>query len=498
MEVQERSIAALQESMAQGESSAVELCEAYLERIEEFDRAGPTLRSVIEVNPDALEIAAELDRERLERGPRGPLHGIPILVKDNIDSADRMMTTAGSLALEGNIAPSDAFVVSRLRAAGAVLLGKTNLSEWANFRSQRSTSGWSSRGGQVRNPYALDRSPCGSSSGSGVAAAASLAAATVGTETDGSIVCPSAANGVVGIKPTIGLVSRSGIVPIAHSQDTAGPMARTVEDAATLLTALAGHDPRDPVTQEGVGREADYRTCLDEGGLEGARLGVARTYFGKHERVDEVIEEAIGRLEVLGAEIVDPVYVGDLSLFMEPERELLHYEFKTDLNAYLAEHPGARVRNLEEVIAFNEANADRVMPYFRQERHELAQGKGDLSEQAYLEAKAECLRLARTEGIDKTVREYRLDAIIAPTTTLPWLIDLIGGDPRPGGCSSPAAMAGYPHITVPAGYAYGLPVGLSFFSGPYRECDLVRYAYAFEQATRVRRPPTYLEHADLG
>ena len=494
MKLQEYSIAELQDLFAAGDWTSESLCDAFLKRIAAIDRAGPTLRSVIEVNPEALEIAAELDRERRQQGPRGPLHGIPILVKDNIDSADEMMTTAGSLALEGNIAPQDAFVVAQLRRAGAVLLGKANLSEWAYFRSTRGCSGWSSRGGQVRNPYALDRNPCGSSSGSGVAAAANLCTATIGTETDGSIVCPSSANGIVGIKPTIGLVSRSGIVPIAHSQDTAGPMARTVADAATVLTALTGTDPHDPATMGETGREPlDYRQFLDPEGLQGARLGVARSYFGKHERVDTLIEDAIRELEALGAVIIDPVDTGNLGLFVEPEFELLLYEFKADLNRYLAEHPKAPVRNLEEVIAFNKAHADRVMPYFQQELLELAQEKGNLSEEAYLEARAECLRLSRTEGIDKAMNDHGLDAIIAPTTSPAWVTDPIVGDKIMGGCSSPAAMAGYPHITVPAGYVHGLPVGLSFFAGAFQEGDLIRYAFAFEQATQLRRPPTFAE-----
>jgi amidase len=491
MELVERSICVSKEAMTLGESTAVELCAAYLDRIDRIDRSGPMLRSVIEVNPEALSIAASLDRERAERGPRGPLHGIPILIKDNIDTGDRMATTAGSLALEGHIASSDAFIAWRLRQAGAVILGKTNLSEWANFRSTRSSSGWSSRGGQVRNPYALDRSPCGSSSGSGAAAAASLAAAAVGTETDGSIVCPSGVNGLVGIKPTIGLVSRSGIIPIAHSQDTAGPMARTVEDAATLLTTLAGNDSCDAVTENAVGKTTDFRSQLDTNALRGARLGVCRNFFGFHEGVDEVIEGALSQLRVLGAELIDPVDLGQVAVGTPAKRDLLLFEFKAGLNAYLGKHPNGKVGSLQEVIAFNEAHADRVMPYFRQELHELAQAKGDLAERAYLEAKAECLRVSRTDGIDRVLQEHRLDAIVAPTNTPAWTVDLINGDRSLGSCSSPAAMAGYPHITVPAGYVHGLPVGISFFSTAFTEGELIGFAYAFEQATQVRRPPTY-------
>ena len=491
MELVERSISASQEAMTCGEFTAVELCEAYLDRIERMDRSGPMLRSVIEVNPEALSIASSLDLERAELGPRGPLHGIPILIKDNIDTGDLMATTAGSLALEGHISSSDAFIVWRLRQAGAIILGKTNLSEWANFRSTRSCSGWSSRGGQVRNPYALDRSPCGSSSGSGVAAAASLAAAAVGTETDGSIVCPSGVNGLVGIKPTIGLVSRSGIIPISHSQDTAGPMARTVEDAAILLTALAGQDSCDPSTDHSFGKTMDFTSQLDINALRGTRLGVCRNFFGNHERVDEIIETALNQLKSLGAELVDPIDLGNVAMSTSAKHELLLFEFKAGLNAYLAKHPNAKVKSLQEVIAFNETHADQVMPYFRQELHELAQAKGDLAEDAYLEAKAECLRVSRTDGIDLALREHRLDAIVAPTNTPAWTVDLINGDRSLGSCSSPAAMAGYPHITVPAGYVEGLPVGISFFSTAFTEGQLIGFAYAFEQATRVRRIPTY-------
>ena len=491
MELVERSISASQEAMTYGEFTAVELCQAYLDRIERMDRSGPTLRSVIEGNPEALSIASSLDLERAELGPRGPLHGIPILIKDNIDTGDLMATTAGSLALEGHISSSDAFIVSRLRQAGAIILGKTNLSEWANFRSTRSCSGWSSRGGQVRNPYALDRSPCGSSSGSGVAAAASLAAAAVGTETDGSIVCPSGVNGLVGIKPTIGLVSRSGIIPISYSQDTAGPMARTVEDAAILLTALAGQDSCDPITDNSFGKTIDFTSQLDINALRGTRLGVCRNFFGNHERVDEIIDTALNQLKSLGAELVDPIDLGNVAMSTSAKHELLLFEFKAGLNAYLAKHPNAKVRSLQEVIAFNETHADQVMPYFRQELHELAQAKGDLAEHAYLEAKAECLRVSRTDGIDLALREHRLDAIVAPTNTPAWTVDLINGDRSLGSCSSPAAMAGYPHITVPAGYVEGLPVGISFFSTAFTEGQLIGFAYAFEQATRVRRIPTY-------
>lgn len=489
-ELVERTLQEWQTLMETGEVSAVQLTEMFLARIAEVD---PMVNSVAETNPDALEIAAALDEERQKTGARSPLHGMPIMVKDNLDSADKMQTTAGSLALEGHIAKQDSFVVQQLRQAGAVLLGKTNLSEWANFRSTRSCSGWSSRGGQVRNPYALDRNPCGSSSGSGVATAAHLAAATIGTETDGSIVCPSAINGIVGLKPTIGLVSRAGIVPIAHSQDTAGPMTRTVADAAAVLSAIVGADINDPVTKNATA--IDYRQFLKADGLTGKRIGIARDYFGKHEGADRVIEEVLGVLEDCGATVIDPVKMGNLSLFGNAEFELLLYEFKHNLNAYLAAHD-ATMTSLADIIAFNREHANRIMPYFQQELLEMAQAKGGLDEDAYQNAKAECLRLSRDEGIDKLIGEHQLDAIVAPTQTPAWMIDPICGDKVIGGCSSPAAMAGYPHITVPAGYVYGLPVGLSFFGTAYSEGALLECAYAFEQATNVRKPPTFQAHAE--
>ncbi len=491
MSVQEKSIAELQQAMTSGETSALEIARGYLERIAALDRSGPELRSVLGIEPDALATAAALDRERAERGPRGPLHGIPILVKDNIDTAGRLPTTAGSLALEGNLAPRDAGVVERLRAAGAVILGKTNLSEWAYFRSTRGSSGWSSVGGQTRNPYALDRSPCGSSSGSGVAAAADLCAAAIGTETDGSIVCPSSINGIVGIKPTVGLVSRSGIIPVAASQDTAGPMARTVADAAAVLTALAGRDPRDPVTAGAPERAIDYTGFLDGGALAGARLGVARDCFGRHEGADVVIEGALAALRAQGAELVDPVEVGREAMAAAPELELMLIEIRSGLAAYFAEHPAAGMRDLADVVAFNRAHADRVMPYFKQELLERALAEGAVDEARYREVRETCHRLAREEGIDRALREHRLDALVAPTAVPAWTIDPIDGDRRLGGCATPAAMAGYPHVTVPAGYVHGLPVGLSFFAGAYAEPRLIALAYAFEQATRVRRPPTF-------
>jgi amidase len=499
MQLPEYSIAELQEQFDRRERTAVDLCETYLERISEIDREGPMLRSVIEVNPDALKIAAGLDQERQQKGPRGPLHGVLVLVKDSIDTADEMMTTAGSLALEGNVASRDAFVVAKLREAGAVLLGKTNMSEWGYMRSTRACSGWSSRGGQVRNPYVLDRSPLGSSSGSAVAVAANLCTAAVGAEVDGSIVRPASSNSIVGLKPTVGLVSRSGIIGVASPQDTAGPMARCVADVATVLTALAGYDPLDPSTQESVGRSAqDYRAFLDPEALKEARLGVARECFVHHEGTDAVIENAIRRLKSLGAAIVDPVRASSLPFFGELELELFKYGLKASLNKYLAEHPRAKVRNLEELIRFNQDHASQVMPYFQQEFFEMAQSKCDLTDRAYLKIEAECRRLARTDGIDKAMEEHNLDAIIAPTEGSPaFVIDPVVGDNiLRGGCSTPPAVAGYPHITVPAGYVHGLPVGLSFFAGAYQEGKLIGYAYAFEQATRVRRPPTFAATVD--
>lgn len=491
--MEEFEIDQLQAQMDSGATRAQTVIEEYLARIEQLDRQGPALNSVNEVNPEAPAIAEALDKERRDRGPRGPLHGIPVLIKDNIDTADAMATTAGSLALVGARPARDAFVVERLRAAGAVILGKTNLSEWANFRSTRSTSGWSSRGGQTRNPYALDRSPCGSSSGSAVAVAANLCVAAVGTETDGSIVCPAGMNGVVGIKPTVGLVSRSGIIPIAHSQDTAGPMARTVRDAAILLGALAGVDADDPATEASQGRaHADYTQFLDEDGLRGARIGVARNFFGFHPQVDAIMEAAIEVMRAAGAEIVDPANVATAGQFRESEMEVLLTEFKVDLNRYLAGlGPEAQVHSLEEVIAFNEQHREQVMPYFGQELFVMAAEKGSLSDEAYTRALAKNHRLARDEGIDATLQEHGLDAIVAPTNGPAWLIDPITGDHYGGGSSSAAAVAGYPNITVPAGAVYGLPIGISFFASAFQEPTLLRLAYAFEQATRARRRPGF-------
>lgn len=495
-ELEETSIAELQAQMSSGQTTARQIVERYLARIDALDRNGPAIRSIIETNPDALEIADRLDRERAGSGPRGPLHGIPILLKDNIDTADRMQTTAGSLALLGVSRARDAFVAAKLRAAGAVLLGKANMSEWANFRSTRSSSGWSARGGQARNPYSLDRTPAGSSSGSASAVAAALAAAAVGTETDGSIQSPASANSVVGIKPTVGLTSRSGVIPIAHSQDTVGPFGRTVADAAAVLSALVGTDPRDPATHaaDAMG-QTDYTRFLDPAGLRGARIGVAReVYFGYSEKADALVEAALDAMRALGAEIVDPADLPTAKQIKasESEIEVLHHEFKADLNAYLSDlGPEAPVHTLEEVIAFNAQHAEQEMPYFGQEIFLKAQARGPLTDQAYLAALEQSRQLARAAGIDAVMQEFHLDALVMPTTSPPWKIDLIDGDHKMGGSAQPAAMAGYPVITVPAGYTFGLPVGITFMGRAFSEPTLIRLAYAFEQATRLRRPPRF-------
>jgi amidase len=483
----EWSIEQLQQDMAAGRATSESITRAYLARIAGFDRA---TRAVLQTNPDAIAIARALDRERKAGRVRGPLHGIPVLVKDNIDTGDKMLTTAGSLALAGAPAPKDASVIARLREAGAVILGKTNLSEWANIRSNKSSSGWSALGGQTTNAYAAERNPCGSSSGTGTAIAASYAAVGVGTETDGSIVCPSGMAALVGIKPTVGLVSRSGIIPISHSQDTAGPMARTVSDAAALLTAMAGIDAQDPATQAAQGHvEGDYRKFLTGGDLKGVRIGIARkkvTGYSPH--ADRLFEQAVAKFRQLGAEIVDPADFGSLGDYDEDELEVLLYELKADLNAYLATRPGVAVHSLADVIAFNEKNAAREMPIFGQELFEKAQAKGLLTDDAYVKAAGKARRLAR-EGIDGPMSRDRLDAIIAPTGSPPWLTDHVNGDSFQGASSSPAAVAGYPSITVPMGFVHGLPVGLSLVGTAWSEGKLIRIAYAYEQATRHRRPP---------
>jgi amidase len=497
-ELEEATVAELQRGMEEGRWTARGITELYLERIEEVDRAGPAVNSVIVTNPEAALEAEALDEERRAGKVRGPLHGVPVLLKDNIETGGRMETTAGSLALTGEPAGRDAFLVDRLRAAGVVILGKANLSEWANFRSERSSSGWSAVGGQTRNPYALDRNPCGSSSGSGAAVAANLTALAVGTETDGSVVCPSTANGIVGFKPTLGLVSRTGIVPIAHSQDTAGPMARSVSDAALLLGGMVGVDPRDPATEGSPERvHADYARFLDPRGLEGARIGVARERFGFHEGVDGLMEGALEVMKSAGAEIIDPTDL-DLEDVGNSEYTVLLYEFKTDLNEYLAGRgKSSRVKSLEELIAFNEEHRDREMPYFQQEIFHLAEEKGGLDDNEYREARELCLRKTRDEGIDRLVAEHRLDAIVAPTGGPAWKTDLVNGDHFGGGSSRAAAVAGYPNVTVPAGFVFGLPVGISFFGAAWSEPTLLKIAYAFEQATGHREPPKFLQQADL-
>jgi amidase len=490
----EVSVAELQSRMTKGVLTSRTLTAAYLARIAAVDRSGPTLNSVIETNPDALAIAAERDAERRAGKVRGPLHGIPVLIKDNIDSADRMQTTAGSLALVGKPAPRDAFIVQRLRDAGAVLLGKTNLSEWANFRSTRSTSGWSGRGGQTRHPFVLDRNPCGSSSGTGSAISANLAAVGIGTETDGSIICPSSICGLVGIKPTVGLWSRSGIIPISSSQDTAGPMARTVADAAALLGALTGVDGRDRATAESAGKSAaDYTTFLNVKALQGARIGVARNMAGFHPMTDAAFERAIESLRTAGAVIVDPANVPTVGKYDEAELDVMLYEFKAGVNAYLAERGSSvSVRTMDDVIAFNRANAGAEMPYFAQEQMERAQSMGSLDDAKYRDAVATCRRLSRDEGIDAIMAQHALDAIVAPSNGPSWPTDVINGDRYSGGNSSVAAVAGYPSITVPMGFAAALPLGLSFIGRAWSEGRLIGLAYAFEQATKARRAPRFL------
>jgi amidase len=493
VQLEELTITAMQEGMHSGRFTARTLTEMYLARIEAIDKSGPAINSVIELNPDALAIAEALDRQRKEGHVRGPMHGIPILIKDNIDTADRMHTTAGSLALAESIAARDAHVVKRLRESGAVLLGKTNLSEWANFRSTHSTSGWSGRGGLTRNPYVLDRNCCGSSSGTGAAIAASLAAVGVGTETDGSVVCPSSASALVGLKPTLGLISRTGIIPIAHSQDTAGPMARTVTDAAILLGAMIGVDSLDAITASSRAHaHAGYTQFLDRDGLRGARIGVVRKSFGINDHVEAVMKDALDTLRTLGATLVDPADLATSGQYDDTELEVLLYEFKADLNAYLAQLPAnVQTRSLADLIRFNEANRESEMRYFGQELFERAEKKGPLTSAEYKKALAKNHRLSRAEGIDATLRKHKLDALIAPTGGPVWTTDLVNGDHYTGGYSSASAVSGYPHITVPAGTSFGLPIGLSFFAGAWSEPALFKYAYAFEQATMARRVPKY-------
>jgi amidase len=497
-ELDEISIADIQQGFKSGEYTTQSLVNLYRQRMNQIDKNGPGLNSIIEWNPDADAIAETLDRERKSGKARGPLHGIPILIKDNIDTADKMETTAGSLALLGSKPSRDAFIVERLRSAGAVIIGKTNLSEWANFRSTHSSSGWSGRGGQTHNPYEIDRNPCGSSSGSGAAVAANLCAVAVGTETDGSIVCPSGANGIVGIKPTLGVVSRSGIIPIAHSQDTAGPMARTVTDAAILLGVLARLDPKDPAALAARGQiQTDYTRFLNAAALKGARIGVARKFAGFNDKVDALLNDAIDVLKKHGAEVIDPADLATSGKFDDSEFEVLLYEFKADLNTYLATR-GAAVKSLKDIIEFNNRNRDREMPYFGQEIMIRAEAKGPLTEKAYIEALDKNHKMSRAEGIDEVMNRLKLDAIISPTGSPAWTTDLVNGDHSVGGSSTPAAVAGYPNINVPAGFVFGLPVGISFFGRAFSEPKLIVLAFAYEQATKHRRPPSFAAQGPRG
>ena len=499
-ELDEITIIDLQDGMKSGKFTARSLVEKYSARVAEIDKQGPAINSVIELNPDALAIAETLDQERKTKGARGPLHGVPVLIKDNIDTADRMMTTAGSLAMVGSRPPRDSFVAQKLRAAGAVILGKTNLSEWANIRSSHSTSGWSGRGGLTKNPYALDRNPCGSSSGSGAGVSANLCAAAIGTETDGSIVCPASSNGIAGIKPTVGLVSRSGIIPISHSQDGAGPLCRTVRDAAVILGVLTGIDPRDPATAASQGKSlTDYTQFCDPNGLKGARIGVARKYFGFSDTVDALMEQSLDAMKKQGATLIDPADIETLGKFDESELLVFMYELKADLNAYLANlGPNAPVRTLKDIIDFNDRNRQKEMPYFGQDLFLKAEAKGPLTEKAYLDALEKNHQLARTEGIDATMDKYHLDAIFAPTGGPAWITDLVNGDHVAGGSSNAAAVAGYPNINVTAGFISGLPVGISFFGRAWSEPTLIRLAFAFEQTTKARQTPRFLSTIGAG
>jgi amidase len=492
-ELDEISMSALADDLRRGRYTSRRLLELYVSRIDAVDKNGPRLGSVIEINPDAEALADRLDRERKEGHIRGPLHGLPILVKDNIDTADRMTTAAGSLALEGWHPPVDSFVAARLRAAGALILGKANLSEWANFRSTHSVSGWSGRGGQARNPYSLHRNPSGSSSGSGAAASACLCAAAIGTETDGSVVSPSSINGIVGIKPTVGLVSRAGIIPISHSQDTAGPMARTVRDAAILLGVLTGVDARDPATAASAGKShTDYTRFLDAAGLKGARLGIARKFFGHDPEMDRLLSHFVDVLKHNGAVIVDPADLPFHNKWEGAENDVLQYEFKADLNRYLAKLPPSMPRSLADLIRFNEHHREREMPWFDQEIFHQSEARGPLTEKQYLDARKQCLRMTRTQGIDEVMDKHKLDAMVTLTGGPAWLIDWVNGDMDTGGCSSPPAVAGYPHVTVPAGFFRDLPMSLSFFGRAWSEPVLLRLAYGFEQTTKARRKPRFL------
>jgi amidase len=500
-ELDEVSLADIGAGLQKGKWTSARLVELYLARIQAIDRNGPQINSVLALNPDAASMAAQLDGERKSGHLRGSLHGIPILIKDNIETSDHTSTTAGSLALADWRAPQDAFVAARLRAAGAIVLGKTNLSEWANFRSTHATSAWSGRGGQTKCPYALDRNPSGSSSGSGAATAASLCAAAIGSETDGSVTSPSSINSLAGIKPTVGLVSRSGIIPISASQDTAGPMARTVRDVAILLSVMAGpnsiSDPQDPATAASQGKaQPDYTRFLDPNGLRGARLGIARKFFENNAPMDAFLNGCIDSLKKAGAEVIDPADLATHGQLDAPEQQVLLYEFKDGINRYLARLPsGSPARTLQDLIAFNEKNRDREMPFFAQELFIQAQAKGPLTDAAYIKARADCVRLSRQEGIDALLAKYKLDAIVSLTSGPACLIDHVDGDADTGGCTTPAAVAGYPHITVPAGFYRGLPIGLSFFGAAWSEPTLFKLAYGWEQQMNARRKPGFAASA---
>lgn len=491
-ELDEKTIDDLKAMMEAGTHSSRQLCELYLKRITEIDKNGPRLNSVIELNPDALAIADGLDKERSEGKVRGPLHGIPILIKDNIDTGDKMMTTAGSLALVGNIASKDAFIVSKLREAGAVLLGKTNLSEWANFRSTRSSSGWSSRGGQTKNPYILDRNPCGSSSGTGTAVAANLCAIGIGTETDGSIGCPSSINGLVGFKPTVGLWSRSGIIPISVTQDTAGPMTRNVKDAAILLGALCGVDSADSFTTRSEGKyQTDYTQFLKADGLKGKRIGVEKSFLKVHESVDALLQEALETMRKQGAEIVEVDFRDRVKGVSKDEYSVLQFQFKDGVNKYLSTS-NAKVKSLAEVIKFNQENEDKAMPFFKQEILVGSEEKAGIDSKEYVDAVTQMQAGAR-KGIDETLTEFKLHAIIGPTNGPSWCTDLVNGDSFTGyGMYSTAAVAGYPHISVPMGLVHGLPVGLTFVAGEFQEGELFTLGYAYEQASKKRKAPQFM------
>jgi len=502
-ELDEVTVADLQDGMKSGKFTAASLVQKYLSRISEIDslendKPQPHLNSILELNPDAPAIAATLDEERKAKGPRGPLHGIPVLIKDNIATADRMQTTAGSLALVGAKCPKDSFVAQKLRAAGAVILGKTNLSEWANIRSSHSTSGWSGRGGLTRNPYALDRNTSGSSSGTGAGISANLAAVGIGTETDGSIISPSSCCGLAGIKPTVGLISRAGIIPISHSQDTAGPMCRTVLDAAILLSALAGVDPEDSATAASAGKtQTDYSQFCDPNGLKGARIGVARKYFGFSDLVDALVEQALDVMKKQGATLVDPADIETFGKFDDTEMTVFMYELKADLTRYLAGLNSTQIHTLKDIIDFNERNRAKEMPWFGQDLFVRSHGKGSLTDKEYLDALTNNQQLTRTKGIDALMAKHNLDAIVAPTGGPAWLTDLVNGDHAPGGSSNAAAVAGYPNINVTAGNIAGLPVGISFWGRAWSEPTLIKIAYSFEQATKARQRPTFLASVGL-